>query len=122
MGADDYQVTFLDTTKLPVDRKNQYLQFQRQNSIFITKKTKKSEREVDLKPLIYKNELKEDDRIFLQLATGSVENIKPELVIQAFARFMDVELPEHFISIHRLELYTKVQDAFVSLEDLGVVF
>ena len=53
-----------------------------QPSISIVKKTKKSEKEVDIKPMIYKFEVR-DDSVYMLVATGSVENLKPELVMQA---------------------------------------
>ena len=48
--------------------------------------TKKSEKEVDIKPMIYQFEAR-DEEIYMQVATGSVENLKPELVMQAFSQF-----------------------------------
>ena len=53
--------------------------FINQDSINVIKKTKKSEKEVDIKPLIYSIK-KEDNGIFIKLAQGSAQNLKPELV------------------------------------------
>ena len=47
----------------------------------VWKKTKKSEKEVDIKPMIYGSEIKED-YIYLYLATGSEQNLKPDLVME----------------------------------------
>ncbi|MFR6563080.1 MAG: DUF2344 domain-containing protein [Eubacterium ventriosum] len=57
--------------------------FMNQDQIIVLKKTKKSEKEVDIKPLIYNIKL-EDDGIFMQVAQGSVSNLKPDLVVGCF--------------------------------------
>lgn len=101
-------------------------EFYSQPEILITKKTKKSETVMDLKPLIYdmkavsledkgtlselhvKNpdmqELK-GTAIFLKVCTGSSTNIKPELVLEAFYRFCDLSYEPLSFQIHRLEVY-----------------
>ena len=68
--------------------------FMNQDQIIVLKKTKKSEKEVDIKPLIYNIKL-EDDGIFMQVAQGSASNLKPDLVMDAFAKFAQVTLPEY---------------------------
>ncbi len=60
--------------------------FINQDSINVIKKTKKSEKEVDIKPLIYSIK-KEDNGIFIKLAQGSAQNLKPELVVTALENF-----------------------------------
>lgn len=59
--------------------------FMNQDQIIVLKKTKKSEKEVDIKPLIYNIKL-EDDGIFMQVAQGSASNLKPDLVMDAFCQ------------------------------------
>ena len=66
-----------------------------QEKIPIVKKTKRSEKEVDIAPMIldireYESEpllpglpLKQEG-IFMKLVTGSAENLKPQLVMEAF--------------------------------------
>ena len=46
-------------------------------------KTKKSEKDVNIKPMIY-DMREQDGKVYMLVATGSVENLKPELVMQAF--------------------------------------
>ena len=94
-----------------------------QPQIVVWKKTKRSEKEVDIKPMIYKMQVSEDN-IYLLLATGSEQNLKPNLVMEAFLSYIGEnpeEVPLHF---HRLEVYaensdTSSEEAFVSLESLG---
>ena len=90
--------------------------FMNQPSICIVKKTKKSEKEVDIKPMIYQFEIR-DEGVFMRVATGSVENLKPEVVMQAFAGYLGVDLDSVSFSHHRLEVYAdEGNHNFVSLD------
>lgn len=91
--------------------------FMNQDQIIVLKKTKKSEKEVDIKPLIYNIKL-EDDGIFMQVAQGSASNLKPDLVMDAFAKFVQVTLPE-YVTYERLDMYCLEDDNLVSLDDIG---
>ena len=106
VAAADYRLKFRETAKLPENWK-----------------TKKSEKELDIRPFIYKLSLEEKDEIFMQLAAGSSNNTKPELVMEAFAAFMEISYENLKFMIHRCELYadTGSDEArnLVSLEDLG---
>ncbi len=90
--------------------------FMAQESICILKKTKKSEKEVDIKPMIYKFEVR-DNSVYMLVATGSVENLKPELVMQAFAEYLGLDARELSFVHHRLEVYAdEGEKEFVSLD------
>lgn len=91
--------------------------FMNQDQIIVLKKTKKSEKEVDIKPLIYNIKL-EDDGIFMQVAQGSASNLKPDLVMDAFAKFAQVALPE-YVTYERIDMYCLEDDNLVSLDDIG---
>ena len=91
--------------------------FMNQDQIIVLKKTKKSEKEVDIKPLIYNIKL-EDDGIFMQVAQGSASNLKPDLVMDAFAKFALVTLPV-YVTYERLDMYCLEDDNLVSLDDIG---
>ncbi|MCR4704890.1 MAG: TIGR03936 family radical SAM-associated protein [Lachnospiraceae bacterium] len=74
-------------------------------SIMITKKTKKNEIELDLKPSIY--QLYEvDGGIYMLVNASSAGNIKPGTVMEAFYRMNGRELPEFSLHITRREIYT----------------
>ena len=89
----------------------------------IIKKTKKSEREVDLKPLVYAFSVEEEQgrpAFFLQVSTGSVDNIKPELVLSSVYQLCGLEYCESAIQIHRLEVYARdEQGQLVGLSGMG---
>ena len=57
------------------------------------------------------------------LSSGSVHNLKPELVIQAFASDLGIEIPEFSMMIHRNDVYanagTEEEPKFVPLDALG---
>ena len=74
--------------------------------IRVTKKTKKGERELDLKPLIY--EFSHDNTGFvLLLSAGSVDNIKPALVFSHFMKDCGFEESVYAVGVRRMALYAK---------------
>lgn len=91
--------------------------FYTQQAIHVLKKTKRSEKIVDIKPMIY--ELKyQTNGIFMKVAQGSVANLKPDLVIKALSEFAEISLPE-FVQYERLDMYCLENDQLVSLDDIG---
>ena len=97
--------------------------FDKAECINIIKKTKKGQREVDLKPLIYRFDISIKDGIpvyDLLLSSGSSDNIKPELVIKAFHEFLGLlEFDELSLDIHRVDMYTGQPNQFISLGEIG---
>ena len=114
---------------LPEDWTSRFEAFLAQPEIRIIKQTKRSEKEVDIRPMIYSWSV-QDDTVYLQLAAGSSQNLKPDLVMEAFCRYLDPAAdtseapagPEDF-SYHRLEMYadagTDTEKKLVTLESLG---
>ena len=91
--------------------------FYNQSSITVLKKTKRSEKMIDIKPMIY--ELRcQDNGIFMKVAQGSAANLKPDLVIKALFEFANISLPE-FVQYERLDMYCIENDKLVSLDDIG---
>lgn len=121
VAAADY-LAAPDTDKFPPDWKEQLEKFMEQPEIRILKATKRSEKEVDIKPMIYELEYKRDG-VFMQVASGSAENLKPGLVMEAFCQYMGIAYGSVRIGYHRLELYadmgTDGNRELISLEDLG---
>ncbi len=103
------------------------------DKIEIVKQSKKSERVVDLKPLIYGFEPYEDmspsvnvlselgyrNGFFLRLCTGSTDNIKPELVLQDFYAYFGKNYDPFNLQIHRLEVYERTEDGLSPLYMAG---
>ena len=122
VAAADYLVSFREGMEPGKDWKEKVPAFVEQQEIRILKKTKKNEKEVDIKPYIYEMEIR-GESIFLKLAAGSVKNTKPELVMEAFYGFCGQEFQPLSLLIHRMEVYGDLGEEgerkLVSLEDLG---
>lgn len=100
--------------------------FTNQKAFTIIKKTKKSEREVDLKPLVYAFDVIEEDgkpAFYINVSTGSVDNIKPELLLASMYEKLGLEYNESAIAIHRKDVYAidEKSGKKVSLLDMGEV-
>lgn len=125
VAASDYVITILDT--VPAKVKEQMLSFAphllERESIEILKKTKKNEKIEDIRPGIlklsvesyalqnrYVENVTEEDKLYMLLATGSEYNLKPELVIQAVCREIGCEYKRFDYKIHRIETYMKNED------------
>lgn len=114
--------------------------FYKQEEIMINKKTKKSEVILDIKPFIrfidfsydsyvesltnngvttavesektsvvkkYNNNIK----VYMELSAGSVNNIKPELVLEAFYNYIGGEFNPYAFQIHRFNIYTRDENS-----------
>lgn len=92
-------------------------------SFVVMKKTKKSEREVDIKPLVYKLAVMENNQkpeFFMQVSTGSIDNIKPEFVLHAIYEKCGLAYDPLAIQIHRQEVYARKDDGtLICLLDMG---
>lgn len=91
--------------------------FMAQKEITVLKKTKKSEKEVDIRPMIFDMRLC-DEGIFMKVSQGSAANLKPELVMSTLAEFAKKELPE-FMTYERIDMYCMQDDKLVSLDTVG---
>lgn len=133
-----------------------FREFYAADGIVVDKKTKTSEKAVDIKPMItlaaftteeyeeqkektllqlsqttdsdgasgmpisvadvYRNGM----RVYLQLATGSSANLKPELVMEAFFHHIGAEFQGFAWQVHRLEVYSRDEqgDKLIPLDGL----
>ena len=116
VAAADYLIYIKDNYTNPFNLKEleeQMHAFYQQQEILITKKTKKSERVIDLKPFIYDMKAVEYNgkpAFFLKVCTGSSSNIKPELVIEEFYRFCEIPFEPLAFQIHRQEVYVSSEE------------
>lgn len=119
VAASDYVISFNEDLAIKdklIERVTDYISGEH---ILIVKKTKKSEKEVDIKPFIYDLHL-EGDKIYMLLATGSVENLKPALVIEGLYNYVGIEYNKFDYRIHRIEAYMRdEQGELVSLLAAG---
>ena len=121
LAAADYLIS-VKKGALPENWKEAFADFMAQREICVIKQTKRSEREEDIRPLIFRWKI-QGENIWLQLAAGSRNNLKPDLVMDTFLSVCVI--PEDSVSFayHRLEMYAdKGKDGernLVSLESLG---
>lgn len=122
VAAADYEVEFRDGREFTSDWADKLQDFYGRASIVVFKKTKRSEKDVDIKPYIYKL-CEENGKIQMQLAAGSSNNTKPQLVMEGFAAYLGVEADPFAYTVHRKEVYADLGDAgtrkLAALEDLG---
>ncbi len=86
----------------------------------ITKKTKKNEREVNIRPLVYELGHNNDSGTTTMLiSSGSTDNLKPEHVLQYLGVLEHADCDPDDLLIRRIDQYTFVDGTFISLDDLG---
>lgn len=116
--AASYLVTFRESTDLPAGWKDALTSFYMQPSIPVVKKTKKGEKEINLKDSIYQLKIREDG-IYMLLDASSGGNIKPAFVLDCFFNTINFKLPEFALMVHRIETYknmgTKEEERLVPL-------
>lgn len=127
VAAADYTVRFrAGYEPEKIDLKSAVEEFYAQDEILVWKKTKKSEREVDIRPMIYEmryvpaagrsgaqtepdsavgKKALDPSAVFLRLASGSAANLKPELVMDTMLGRYGIEPSPLAYEINRCELY-----------------
>ena len=97
--------------------------YDKADAINIIKETKKGERALDLKPLVYDFDLDFDGRVpvyDLYVSCGSTDNIKPALVIKPFYETCNLgEFNENSLDIMRVDMYTGEPNHLISLGSIG---
>lgn len=106
VAAADYLISFRDSVSLPDDWKEKLTAFYKKDKIPVIKKTKKGEREIDLKETIYQLEIRED-QVYMLLDAGSGSNMKPGFVLETFCTAENISLPEYPFRVCRLETYKR---------------
>ncbi len=107
VAAAAYTLEWKDGYEIPSDLENQVAAFYGQNSIMVTKQTKKSTLELDWKPGIYEMKVT-DNSIYMLVDASSSGNIKPILLLEAFYAFIGKEFNPLAIQITREETYTDI--------------
>lgn len=112
-AAAEYKVTLLESGKssetirnIPDEWREQAAEFLAKDEILVLKATKRSEKEVDIRPLIYDMQLTEK-AVCLFLAAGSENNLKPELVMDAFLDFIGEKKEKYPMHFHRIDVYAR---------------
>ncbi len=95
--------------------------FAEQTAVEIIKKTKSKEAVSDIRPLIYDIHAYRDG-IYMLLASGSKDNLKPELVTEALCQYARQPYNRYDYRIHRLETYMGEKEHLQSLLASGSPF
>lgn len=123
VAAAEYSIVFRKGYEPAFDYKEKLPAFFQKEHIMVLKKTKKSEKELDLKPYIYELSI-QDDQIHMLVDASSSGNIKPSLVMEAFYKENGQTPSEFDFVITREDTYTnlgtKEQPKFVPLDAVGV--
>lgn len=136
VAAAEYRITcHLEKDTIAIDDLVEKLSaFYQSEHIFVTKTTKKSVIELDLKPGIYMLDMQQaqnfsDDSgasfvITMLVNASSSGNIKPSMVLDAFCDYAQISLPPSSYQITRIDTYTNLakegeKPKFVPLEQVG---
>ena len=114
VAAADYTLTFRPGYEPEEESAEEWFKkltaFFDQPQVMVLKKTKKGEKEMDLKPLIYDlgviagNDAAQS-QLFMKISTGSASNIKPELLLDAYYEALGKERSPFAFMVQREEVY-----------------
>ncbi len=122
VAACDYSIRIAQENVYGPDWQSAFTRFLGQDSIPMTKHTKRSVLTIDLKPLIYEAGVREDT-IRVRLASSSSNYSKPQQIMDCFASWLHAEPSTGSYTVCREEMYADLGDEdahrFVTLESLG---
>lgn len=146
VSSADYLVSLKDGYRISdtITNQSEFMRalqdFMDQKEIITDKKTKSSEKAIDIRPMITLIAFSEQEyeekltalmasqlpqsvkgesvadryqngiRVYLQLDTGSAANLKPETVMEAFCDYMGYPYENFAWQVHRLEVYTRISE------------
>ncbi len=117
--AADYEIWYKQEYEMPAQLADQteleqklHQFFQEPEEVLVTKKTKKSEKIMDLKQLVYDFQILQPQEkyfnrpaFYLNVCSGSTDNVKPELVLESFFQFLGIAYDPFAVQIHRKDVY-----------------
>ncbi len=121
VSAADYEIWFKEGYSCPGTaaglQEQLHAFFEEPDEVLVRKKTKKQETVMDLKQLVYAFQILQPQERFhnqpafyLKVCTGSKDNVKPELVLEAFFKYLDLEYNPYAVQIHRKDVYYTDED------------
>lgn len=123
----DYTLNFRQGHEWPDSWKEDFRRWVRRPEILAVKKGKKTEKEINIAPLIYQAVIDPEERevrgiaderpadircgdLFLALSAGTAANIRPELVMDTFAGNCGLEPDEYRFMINRDEVFADIAE------------
>lgn len=141
VAAAAYSISYKEGNFPIEDMQQKLADFYAKESIVVTKKTKKSTMDIDLKPGIFVLKMDKSLNIsvdhigdveskqitpvmYMLVDASSSGNIKPSMVLDAFCSYCNVELEPYSCQITRLDTYTRIideqgEEKLVPLEETG---
>ena len=128
VAAAAYLVFFRQSASLPQGWQEKLAAFYGREEITVTKKNKKSEKQINLKESIYQLEVRKnafkdssfgdtffgdrqdvlEDGVYMLLNASSGGNIKPAFVLECFFNTLGCELMTSALMVHRLQTYKRI--------------
>lgn len=125
VAAATYAVAFKDKTRSFSEYESGLESFLSQDEILITKETKRSTMEVNIRPGIYECRI-EDGALCFTVDASSSGNIRPGFVTEQFLKFCGVTVPEIELQTIRIETWlnagTQEEPDFQPLDAIGEEF
>jgi len=127
VAAADYVISFREGYLPDFDFETEFTKFMCLEEFMFERVSKKTTKTIDIMELSYGYKF-ENDKLGLRVSTGSVENLKPETVLEAFYLWINKPFDEYNFLIERTEVYgIKIEEnkefgplkKFVALEDFG---
>ena len=109
VAAAAYTVMFRDGHAPAPGWEEALVEYCSQDAINIMKRSKKGEKETDIKPFIHEV-LIMDETICLILTAGNEGGLRPELLLHAFMRSLGMEPTPASLIVHRLDTYQEGVD------------
>lgn len=123
VAAASYTVRFREGREPRTELSDAITRFLAKEQILITKHTKKSSREVDLKPGIYELTWR-NNALYMLLDASSAGNLKPGLIIEALLAENGERLQENALLITREDTFAMTDNGelprFVPLDEIGM--
>lgn len=119
-----------DTELTKEELEDNFGAFVAQKTIPVIKKSKKTEAEIDLAQFIFEacakgkttefsGEYENGTVFYMLLSAGSVNNIKPDTVMEAFYSYMGKEYNPHAYQVHRLETFADLSLRKISQAEIA---
>lgn len=121
VAAAGYTIRFREGREPDFNWKEKLETFFQKESILITKETKKSTMEIDIRPGIYAWNL-EGDGLYLLVDASSSGNIKPGMVVEAFLAENGETLKDNALLIYREETYMEADETLDGIQKTDAVF
>lgn len=114
-----YEICLRNKSDYPYNLKEDMEAMLKEDTVIVSKVTKKKTEEIDLKKFIYDYSFKDDDTLDVTLSAGSVNNIKPELIFMALFEKKNLVLNNRGCFITRIDMFSEENGNLISLDDIG---